>query len=288
MASVVTDLTQVSEQVAKYWKPEFENELYCQAVLSSLLPKETMPSAIKGDIIYVSEVGDLTGVLQNKSDCTFESEALNMSRVAIPCDKRAYAALKFCDIVELQTSLSLTNAQVRTAMARGVTHQINTHLYTTVVCNNEIASTPNLDADVLTTLTKQADDLCWPSQGRTLIVDSCYKKDLLDSAILTNSDFGATDTPMINGVFVLQRYGWNIVFDFTDPIKTSLNAGAPGVGLAFVDGFLLMAEGYQNRIKMSDAHATCEWALNMTVDSIFGAAPGTSGADKCIVVKTGA
>ena len=289
MASVITDfnIAAIADQAAKYWSPMYRDELYCQTVLPNLVPTETMPDAIKGDIIYVSEVKDLTGTLQSKDTCTFESEALDVERVAIPCDKRAYAALKFCEVVELQTALSLDNAQVRQAMQRGMLNQINSHFYSAVVCNNELASTANLDADVLTSLTKQADDLCWPQASRWLLVDSCYKKDLLDSAILTNSDFGAADAPVINGVFVLQRYGWNIIFDYTTPMKTELNAGAPGVGLAFTDGFLLQAKGYDSRVKVSDAHSSCEWAYNMTVDSIFGVAPGTSGGDKCIVVKTG-
>jgi hypothetical protein len=288
MASVVTDLTlaQIQEQVAKYWVPVYNQELRCKEILPALIPRVQMPDAVKGDTIYVSEVKDLAGDLRALSDCSFESEALQVERVAIPCDQRAYAALKFCDVVELQTALSLENAQVRMAMMNGMLGQINSHLYGQIVCNTINATVPSFDADQITTLTKQADDLCWPENDRWLLVDSQYKKDMLDSAILTNSDFGAADSPVIGGTFVLQRYGWNIVFDNTAPFKASLNAGQPGVALAYTSGFLLMCEGYANRVKMSDSHSSCEWALNATVDTIFGAAPGTAGADKCIVTKT--
>lgn len=287
MASVVTDLTQVSEQVAKFWKPVFNDELWCQVVLPRLVPTESVPAGMRGDTIYVSEVKNLAGALQDVSACTFESEALSMERVAVPIDKRAYAALKFCDVVELQTALSLQNAQVRQAMARGMADQINGHFYATVSCATDNNGVANLTADELTSLTKQADEKCWPDGDRWLLVDECYKKDLLDSTILTNSDFGAADRPVINGVFTLRRYGWNIIFDYTQPFKDELNGGAAGVALAFTTGFLLHGQGYQNRIKMSDNHGDCEWAVTATIDSVFGVAVGTDGAEKCITTRTG-
>jgi len=103
---------------------------------------------------------------------------------------------------------------------------------------------------------------------------------------LTNGDFGASDTPVIGGQIVLPRYGWNIVMDNSAAMKTHLNGGTPGVALAFIPGFMAYLNGYESRVKVSDAHSNCEWRFRMTVDSVFGAGLLNDGADKCIVVST--
>lgn len=285
-----TTLTEVANQIQEFWNPVFAEELRLKQIFPALVDASDRiaPGSIisQGNKVRVSQVNEMTGVNQAASVCTYVTEALATQNIDVTIDQRAYAALSFCDTVELQSQINLQRADVREAMIRGMLGQINTFLYGLVAPTTTQSAVASINAAKLTELGQLADDAGWPEDDRWLLVDPLYKKNLLDDATLTSADFGATDRPVIGGQMVLERYGWKILMDNSAAFKTALNGGAAGVALAFTRNFMHYIPQVDTRFKLSDAHSNNEFVIKATVDSIYGAGLGNEGADRHIVVKS--
>jgi len=291
MATLHTDLAQVVNGIQTFWAPDFDMKLLETFKLAALINKT--PGGIgmirEGDTIKVNQINEMTGAIQDiNASCVYDTEILQSQQVEIKVDRRAYAALSFCDLDELMSQINMNRPDVRDKMAHAMASQINTYLYGKVSCTVDNPTTAVFDASELVKLTKQANQAFWPTGNRWLFVDPCYYADLMSDATLVSGDFGSTDRVVIGGEIVNQRYGWNIVVDNSAAMLTALNGGAPGVALAFLPDFMGMVRSYENRVKVSDAHSNCEWRFRMTVDSVFGADLLNDGADKCITTRTGA
>lgn len=279
----ITDLACVENQVRMIWAPQFAERLRCSTVIPGLIPSVGDPTAQQGCKIRVSQVLKAAGAKQPKEDCDFVSEKLQMVHADIELTDRVYASMEFCDIVQLASQVNLQNTEVQQAMVDAMADQINDCVYSSIVCDKtETIGTDPLAANFLTKLGKCADQLCWGS-NRWLVVGPCLKQELLDTCKLTDSDFGAADTPVIGGQFLLRRYGWNIIYDGTSSLVDFADGEERG-GLAFTDGFLFSANGYQNRVKISDQHANCKWTTLFSIDSLVGYGAGPDSAQRCIKI----
>lgn len=280
----ITDVSCVENQIVDQWIPQFAEYLRCRTVIPGIIPQLADPTAQRGCKLRVSQVVNVVGAKQPKEDCDFTTEKLQMVHADIELKDRVYAAVEFCDIVELISQVNLGNAQVRNRLADAVADQINACAYAAVDCNKEesIGADP-LEANFLTKLTKCADQLCWGAD-RWLVVGPCLKQELLDTCKLTDNDFGASDSPVIGGQFTLRRYGWNIVYDGSSALIDTFGGGEERTGLAFTNGFLWSANGYQNRVKISDLHSNCKWSTLLSIDSLVGFGPGPDSADRCIKI----
>lgn len=285
-----TELSDVVNQVQQFWGPQFSQEFRQSFVIADLIDRTPggLSSISQGDRVRVSQVNALAGQSRATTECDFTPETLSVQHVDIICDKRAVASLEFCDLVELKSQINMDRQDVRDAMRHGMLSQINTEIYSVVAPTTEQTSIANIDADKLTELTKLADEEFWPENERWLLVDPQYRKDLLDDATLTSADFGATDSPVIGGQMVLERYGWKIVMDNSAAFKTALNAGGGGVALAFHPSWASMVIARQDNIEVSSRHPSLKFGMIMSVDTVYGVDLGNDGADKHIVVRTGA
>jgi len=285
-----TELTNVVNQVQQYWGPQFSMELREKFTLPSLIDRTPggLSSISQGDRVRVSQVNKTAGQIRTDAQCDFTPELLSVQHVDIICDKRAVSSLEFCDLVELKSQINMQRADVREAMRHGMLNQINTCVYQTVAPTVEQTSIATIDAAKLTELTQLADEAFWPEDQRWLLVDPLYRKQLLDDATLTSADFGATDRPVIGGQMVLERYGWKIIMDNSAAMKTELNAGGAGVAMAFIPTWASMVVAREDNVQISDRHSNYEFKLVMSVDTVFGVDLNNDGADKHIVVRTGA
>ena len=287
-----TNLSDVVGQIQEFWEPVFSEELRTKQIMPMILDASDRikpGSQIRqGNKVTVSQVNELTGTNQAVSTKTYVSETLDTQEIEITIDQRAYSSLEFVDVVELQSLINLNRPDVREAMARGMNNQINTFLYNLVApaVANQFYGQATIDAQFLTLMQQAADDLGWPEDDRWAVLDPTYYKNLLDSQVLTNNDFGATDVPVIGGQLVLERYGWKILKDNSATMKTALNAGNPGVGMFFTRNWAHYIPQVGSRFKASDAHSNNEFSIKSTLDTIYGAALGNDGADRHIVART--
>lgn len=287
-----TNLAEVVGQIKEFWSPVFDTELRTKQIMATIIDAsdKLMPGSIisEGNKVYVSQVNKTTGVNQASTVKTYTTEALSTQRIAVTIDQRAYSGLEFVDVVELQSQINLNRMDVREAMMYGMNSQINNYLYGLVAPTVEQTSIATINAAKLTEIGKLADDAGWAEDDRWLVVDPTYKKNLLDDATLTSADFGATDRPVIGGQMVLERYGWKIIMDNSAAFKAQVNAAGAGVAMFFTSNWAHYVPQVASRFKASDAHSNNEFSVKATVDTIYGASLGNDGADKHIVVRTGA
>ena len=292
----ISEQQEVQDQIQELWAPVFTAELREAFVLASLVDRtyDTPELARMNDTIKVSQVNAATGFLLNVAKdssnqaCEFDSEPISTSQIDIKIDKRAGQAYEFCDLIELQSQISLTRPDVRESASFAMNKQVNTHLYSLVAAST---STPDhtlteatLDADVLTTLTKLADEAFWPEGSRWLLVDPTYHKDLLDSTTLVSSDF-VGDRPVVGGNIVTERFGWKIVKDNSAALKATVGQGTAGAALAFMPPFMHMVTQRTAQVKISDLHSNKQFGTLMSIDMVFGAKIGIDGGDKHIQIS---
>lgn len=289
-----TTLTEVAGQIQQFWSPVFDSEFRQKLIMPMILDASDRlkPGSViqQGNQVYVSQVNKMAGANQAAGVKTFTAEALSTQNISVTINQRAYAALEFVDVVELQSQINLNRSDVREAMMYGMMSQINTYLYGLVAPTVEqtTVAASSFDAQKLTEIAQLADEASWPEDDRWLLVDPLYKKALLDDATLTSADFGAVDRPVIGGQMVIERYGWKILMDNSATFKATLNAAGAGVALFFTSNWAHYVPQQASRFKVSDGHANNEFSIKATVDTVYGAALGNDGADKHIVVRTGA
>lgn len=279
-----TTLATVSEQIQKYWSPLFTKQLRDSLLLGSLVDKKYDGAiAAQGDTVYVSQVNAPTGqLLTIGTDAdSFSTEAVSTTRIAIAADKRAVAAYEFQDLVSLQSQISQDNPEVMESLKYALAKQINTYLYSLVnpstsAPDHLINSVTDFNAAQLAACRVLAAQAKWPQDGRWYaLLDPQYMGDIMNAATLSSVDYGATDSPVINGQVALKRFGFNILED---------NSRSADFGLLFHPDFMHMVSQSSVSVKISDLHSAKKFGVVMSVDLVFGAKLGISGNVKHIKV----
>lgn len=275
-----TTLTQVANQIQKFWSPIFTKELRAKLLLGSLVNKDYSGEIKRGgDTVYVSQVTAATGALKTVgTDAgSFDTDTLSTKRIAVKADKRAVAAFEFEDLVDLQSQISAENSDVRDALLYGCMNQINSHLYSLVAPSvaNTITGVTNLDAAKLGEIRTKAAQAKWMrDKGWFALLDPQYYGDLLNATTMVSADYG-NDKPLVAGQIVERKMGFNVLED---------DSRAADYGLFFHPDFMHLVMQTEPTFKVSDLHSNKKFGYVISVDVIFGAALGIDGDKKHITV----
>jgi hypothetical protein len=280
----VTTLTEVADQIQKYWSPLFTKQLRESLLLGGLVNKDYQGSITRGgDTVRVSQINAPSGQLLTigvNAD-QFNSEAISTSYVDIQATRRAVASYEFQDLVELQSQISQGNPMVMEALKFAVAKQVNDYLYSLVAPStsspdHSIAGVTDFNASQLAACRVLAAQAKWAmDKGWYGLLDPQYYGDILNASTLTSSDYGASDAPVISGQVAKQRFGFNLFED---------NSRSADYGLLFHPDFLHLVMQQEAQIKISDMHSQKKFGVVMSVDLIFGAKLGINGNVKHIKV----
>lgn len=283
-----TTLTEVTNQVQKYWAPQFTKKLRENLLLGSLVNKDYIGSiAAQGDTVRVSSLTDFTGQLLTvgTNADAFTPEAAAMTHIDIKADKRAVASVEFVSTAELQSQLSHNNPAVMDSMMFAINRQINAHLVSLIspsvaAPDHVLNSVTDLNASQLNAIRLLAAQAKWPDMpGWYGLIDPSYYSDLLNAVTLTSSDYGASDAPMVGGKIGLKRFGFNLFEDNSKSVDTAL---------FFHPAFMHMVMQTEVQIKISDLHSNLKFATVMSADVIFGAKLSGQGSLMHITVTAAA
>jgi hypothetical protein len=281
-----TNLTDVQNQVQKYWSPVATKQLRESLLLGSIVNKEFSGEIRKGGdqvrVYSVNSPAATTKTVGTVDSNTFAPAALSTAYVDVKADKHVTAAFEFADEVELMSLIDRQNPEVMAALVFAVEKAVNTALYAALVPS---AAAPDhqivkaaMDASALLEVRKLAAAAKWDqSKGWYGLLDPKYYSDVLASQTLVSSDFGAADTPVIGGRVGLRRYGMQLAED---------NSLAEGTAFFLHPDALLMVMAKEMQVKISDLHSASKHGILMSVDLIFGVSLGISGGSKCIKVTT--
>lgn len=280
----LTTLSDVSNQVQKYWAPMFMKELRQQLLLGALINKE-YSGEIKnlGDTVYVSQINAPTGELRTAgTDAdSFNSDLLSTTRISVQANKRAVASFEIEDLAMLQSQIGAQDSEIRASLMYAVEKQINDYLKglvspSTSAPDHLINSVADFNATQLSGARILAGQAKWDkSKPWYCLVDPSYNGDLLNAATLTSSDYVGQDLPIVGGQIAQKRFGFNILED---------NSFSTDRALLFHPDFMHMVMQQEARFKISDMHSNGKFGFKVSVDIVFGAALGISGAKKHIVV----
>lgn len=282
-----TTLTEVADQIQKYWSPVFTKRLRESLLLGGLVNKDYV-GAIKeqGDTVRVSSVVDMTGQLLTvgTNADAFTPEALSTQYVDIKVDKRAVASVEFTSTAQLQSQLSQNNPAVMDALMFAMNKQINTHLYSLVspsvaAPDHVLNSVTDMNASQLAAIRLLSAQAKWPDSPKYALVDPSYCNDLLAATTLVSGDYGANDAPLIGGKLGLNRFGFTIFEDTSKAVDT---------GLFFTPDFMHMVMQSEVQVKVSDLHSNYKFATVLSVDVLFGGKLGIQGAVKHITATAAA
>lgn len=288
-----TTLTSVANQIQEFWAPLVDKDLVESFVLPALVETPGSRASVPrmGNTVRVSQFDERVG--ENKTigvdASTFTPEEVTLTHVDVEINRRAIFSTVFDDLVELQSQVSMSDPKLRQVAVRAMERQINSYLYSLSAPTVEQTSIAAgaFNAAKLTELGQIADDALWPEDERYLLVDATYWKALMDDAVLTSADF-VQDRPVMRSAQMIERYGWKIIKDTSAAMKDQLNASGGGVAQAFNPNYLEFIIQQQARTKISDRHSNDEFKMGFSIDKVYGATLGLEGADKHIVVRTGA
>lgn len=279
-----TTLTEVQEQVKKYWSDLFMPELRESNPLLALVDK-TYEGEIKqeGDTVYVSQVvkpaGETIVLTGATTDNEFTPEAMVTRRVQIKADRRFVGSFEFHDLVDLQSQITEERSEIREALIDAVNTQINNYLYSLVApaAGQALTGVATLDAATLKSIRVIAGKQKWfKSPGWYGLLSPDYYGDVMDETRLTSSDF-VNDQPTVGGEIMTRRYGFNIIEDNSDGLAAvSPTPGNPSA-IFFHPAFCHMVTQMEARFKISDLHSNKKFGYLISVDIIGGAAIGIEG-----------
>lgn len=281
----LTRLEDVANQISKQWSPMMTKELRENTLLIGAVNKDYEGEIRqKGDTVYVSQLNAPTGQnLDVDVDAdSFATESMSTSRVTIRANRRAVAAYDIEDIVDLQSELDKDSSEVYEALKFSVEKQINDYLYSLVspstsAPDHEISSVTDLNFAQLSAIRVLAGEAKWNKlKPWWALCSPAYYGDLMDDATLSSTDYGAADTPVIQGEIALKRMGFNIYED---------NSRTGDYGLFFHPDFLHLAMQTELRFKLSDQHSNKRFGYVLSADIVYGAALGIDGDEKHIRVQ---
>lgn len=279
-----TTLTEVQAQIQQFWAPLFVKELRESLLLGALVNKDYDGDIKKrGDTVKVSQIIAPKGKLRTvgvDAD-SFSAEPLETKQIEIKADKRATAAFKFEDLVEVQSQIGDEKSEIRTSLLFSVDKQINDHLYTLVnpqtsPFNNDVTGVTDFNATQMQNIRKLAGQNKWlKSKGWWLLADPSYHSDLLGAVTLTSADH-VPDRPLVGGEIPTKRFNFNILEDNSRPVD---------FGLAFHPDFLHLVTQLTANFEISSLHSQERFGFVMSVNILFGAKLGIDGQALHIRIK---
>ena len=279
----VTLLSDVSEQVQKFWAPITIDSLKQDSLLPALVNKDYQGNIMnKGDTVYVSMINRPTATRKTTSDVdadVFETEKLSTTRVGIVADQRITAAIEIEDLVDLQSQIGDSGSKIRQGLMEALEIALNTYCYSLVnpsqsAPDHLISGVTDFNLTQLAAARTLAAQAKWNKTSPWYILsDPVYFSDLLAVTNVTSQDFGATDNPVISGRFGINRFGFSVLED---------NSRSTDNALAFHPDFLYLVMQKMPTFKLSDQHPNKRHGYILSVDMICGAKLGLEGNVKHI------
>lgn len=286
----MTLVTQLEDQVQKFWAPLLQDQLKEDTLLPSLVNKE-YEGVIKrgGDTAYVSMINRPTAERKTKGAGaeSFNSQQLETTRVGIIADQRITAAFEIEDLVDLQSQLSQDSPKMRQVLFEALEINLNSYLYSLVAPSTSspdhtVTSVTDFNATQLLNVRKLAAQAKWPkAPGWYLLLDPSYMTDVLNAQTLTSSDY-VPDAPVVGGQMARQRFGFNILEDNSAGL-VGLGTSGADAGLAFHPDFMYLVMG-EPQVKLSDLHSQKKHGYLISVDMWVGAKLGLEGSLKHISI----
>lgn len=281
-----TTLSEVTQQIQKFWSPMFSKELREDTLLASLVNKDYQGEIKKGgDTVYVSQVdapsGEILDVGTNAD--SFTPESMVTQRISVTANKRIVASYEFDDLVDLQSQIHQEHSDIRSSLMFALEKQLNDYLYNQVAPSastpdHDIGSVADFNAAQLRAIRLLASQAKWRrDKPWYLLADPSYYNDLLADSTLASSDFGSGKAPTIAGQIAAPRYGFNILED---------NSRATDYALAFSPDFLHLVMQQNVRFKISDQHSNNRFGYVISADLIVGSALGIDGDVKHIRIQS--
>ena len=278
-----TGLTEVQDQIQKFWSPMMTKVLTEDKLLTSLVNKDYEGEIREGgDTVYVSQIQEVEGqdldISAGEGD-TFTPQKLETKRIGIVANRRAVASVEISDLAKLQSQIYAEDSELRNRLVDAIDKKINDYLYSLVAPSaatpdhvvTGIATMNASNLNAIRTLTSQAK---WPRTKPFYgLLDPVYYGDVLSDTTLANANYGATDAPIINGQKSIYRMGFNLLED---------NSRSSKNGLFFYPDWVHLVIQRQIQFKLSDQHVNNKFSYLLSADVIYGAALGIDGNIKHI------
>ena len=287
-----TKLSDVANQVKKYWGAMFMDELKEDTLLPSLVNKDYQGDIKNGgDTVYVSQINRPNAERKTVGSGaeSFSSQLMSTSRVAIQANQRITASFEMEDLVQLQSQIGENDSTIRQALLDSVEIELNNYLYSLV---SPSTSSPDHVLNGITDMNKAqvialrnlASTAKWKRDDWWLLLDPTYMGEILADTTLTSSDYVGGDAPIVAGQVASKRLGFNILEDNSAGIL-QLSPANIGVscGLGFHKDFLHLVMQRQPTFQLSSLHANNKHGFLLSVD-ILVAGLGVDGSSKHIQI----
>jgi hypothetical protein len=285
----------VSDQVQRFWAPMFMDELKESTILPSLVNKAYQGEIkAQGDRVRVSQINRPTATRKQVGSGheTFSTTQLSTSYVDIVADQVITAAYEFDDLVQLQSQIGAQDSKIRQGLLESVQLELNKYLYSLV---SPSTSSPDhlrsgitdFNASELNINRKLASQARWMKDGGWwALLDPSYMSDVLNAQTLTSSDYVGDDRPVVGGMPVNKRFGFNIVEDNSMAFgaKPAVVTANEDVGLLFHPDFLHLVMQMEPNYEVSSLHSNKQFGYVISIRLIVGAKIGIDGAKKHILV----
>lgn len=286
-----TSVSDVSNQVQKYWSPVFMDELKEQSLLPALVDKSYSGEIRQGgDTVYVSQITVPTGETRTigvDAD-TFNSEKMVTQRVSVQANKRFQASFEFDDLVDLQSQIGQQDSKIRQALLKAIEIQVNDYLYSLIAPSGSapdhtLTSVTDFNLAQLNIVRKLAAQARWKRDNWYLLADPTYMSDMLNNSTLTSIDYGAQDAPIIGGQMARQRLGFNILEDDSAGLLT-LSGSSEDAAIAFHPDFMHLVMQKEPSFKVAELTSNHQHGYVIVADMIGGASLGVDGDNKHISI----
>lgn len=271
-------LALLTDQVQKYWNPQWETKLREQLMLAGLVSKKYDGQIKeKGDSVTVSSLGEIEGELKTVGDAdadVFSDETPEPEKITIVANKIASGAVKMANLAQLQSLIE--QGVVGERITRAIAKKINTYLYTIFA---ESSTTPD---HVLTASAITATEL---AQVNRLFAESYvdgpvyglispqYWEAMSILSGFTSADY-VDDSPILNGQKARRLLGMQLYQD---------NSRTGKAARFFTPDVMHYVSQTTIETKVSDLHAMKQRGILISSEIVFGAKLGLQGNLKSVV-----
>jgi len=281
-ATLISDL---SEQINKYWAPKFKEELLESNILANLVSKD-YEGNIKngGDTVYISQMARINGVQKaiGSGHEFFETEKISMSRIALVADQVFSGAYEIDSLAQLQSDLDKNESMLKANILQSMSIKLNAFLYSFVNGASPIAAITDFNAAQLSALRKFAGQNKW---GRAkqwyCLTDSSYYSDLMSATTLMSADY-VNDKPIVGDSVGMKRYGFNVFEDNSDGLLSVIakegGTDTEDVAVAFHPDFLHMAIQQMPEFEIASLTSNKQFGYVLVGKMVGGAVLGHDSA----------
>jgi hypothetical protein len=250
--------------IPEIWSKTFFQELRASLLLADLFSRDYEGEIKKqGDKVKVQQIKKAVGEILTSDKQKYNTQKMEIGEYEMTADKRVSAGFKFTDLASLQSQAFEEDAKA--ALSYGVMEALENYLIAQAVAGLTATALNPTAAGVLakSDITRARTALSKakvPFDGQVYAAyDPDYYGDLLESSVLTSSDFvdgKALMSQQLPSIYKMKHFEHNIL--------------TADQALFFHRTFINMVMQQELRIKISDLHPLGEYGYVMTADLVFG------------------